>query len=127
MSTLGERLRNMRTYHGLTQTEVSQRTGLNNKNLSNWENGVAKPSIDDLVLLSNIYETSVDSLLGRVAEPVTALNPAKLSPAEMKYIVQKCTRRKDEDEDKRLVTAYHRASAQIQEIVDFCLSPYMYD
>lgn len=62
--TLGERLRDARTYQDLTQTEVAKKTGINNKTLSNWENDVSKPSPEDLLMLSKVYDTTLDYLFG---------------------------------------------------------------
>lgn len=62
--TLGECLREARLYQDLTQTEVSKKTGINNKTLSNWENDVSKPSPDDLAVLSTIYDVPTDKMIG---------------------------------------------------------------
>lgn len=65
MVSLGEFLRNARIRADLKQVEVEKKTGINHKSLSNWENNVSKPSADDLITLSNLYSTTVDSLVGQ--------------------------------------------------------------
>ena len=62
---LGEFLKHARTRADLTQREVSKRTGINYKTISNWENNVSKPSPDDLCILADIYKTTTDILVGR--------------------------------------------------------------
>jgi len=62
MPSLGEFLRDARTRAGLKQIEVEKKTGISNKSLSNWENDVSKPSAEDLIALSNLYCTTMDSL-----------------------------------------------------------------
>lgn len=65
MRTLGDNLRNAREEKNLTQIDVSRKTGINNKTISNYENDVSSPDPDTLKLFADIYETSVDYLLGR--------------------------------------------------------------
>jgi SOS-response transcriptional repressor LexA len=44
---------------------VERKIGINHKTLTNWENNVSKPSAEDLVSLSKLYETTVDALVGQ--------------------------------------------------------------
>ncbi|MGE5613597.1 MAG: helix-turn-helix domain-containing protein [Bacillota bacterium] len=74
MRTLGDNLRNAREEKNLTQVEVSRKTGIHNKTISNYENNVSSPDPDTLKLFADIYETSVDYLLGR-----TPLKNAKVT------------------------------------------------
>ena len=69
MPSLGEFLRDARTRAGLKQIEVEKKTGISNKSLSNWENDVSKPSAEDLIALSNLYCTTMDSLVGKPEKP----------------------------------------------------------
>lgn len=61
--TLGERLRQAREYTELTQVQVKQRTGINNKNLSNYENGVSDPDPVTLKVLADLYKVTTDWLI----------------------------------------------------------------
>lgn len=65
MKTLGDSLRNAREAKNLTQKEVSKKTGIHNKTISNYENDVSSPDPNALKTFADIYETSVDYLLGR--------------------------------------------------------------
>lgn len=65
MKTLGDSLRNAREAKNLTQKEVAKKTGIHNKTISNYENGVSSPDPNALKTFADIYETSVDYLLGR--------------------------------------------------------------
>jgi len=65
LKTLGDSLRNAREAKNLTQKEVAKRTGIHNKTISNYENDVSSPDPDALKTFADIYETSVDYLLGR--------------------------------------------------------------
>ena len=85
MKTLGESLRNAREAKSLTQKEVSKKTGIHNKTISNYENNVSSPDPDALKTFADIYETSVDYLLGR-SEHYSGGNPGLNSAESCRYI-----------------------------------------
>lgn len=65
MKTLGDSLRNAREAKNLTQKDVAKKTGINNKTISNYENDISSPDPNTLKTFADVYETSVDYLLGR--------------------------------------------------------------
>lgn len=65
---LGGRLRSARLAMKLSQVDVYKRTGINNKTLSRYENGGTEPDADSLRRLAELYEVTVDWLLGRDKE-----------------------------------------------------------
>ena len=71
MEEFGFALRVAREKRGLTQTQVMQLTGINNKTLSGYENGISEPDLDTLAALLRLYGASADRLLG--LEPGTGL------------------------------------------------------
>lgn len=73
MSGIGARLRAARERKNLKQTQVKERTGINNKTLSGYENGVSEPDFDSLKLLAECYDVTLDYLL--MAKP---LKPVEL-------------------------------------------------
>lgn len=52
---------------GLTQKEVAYRLKMSIQAISYWENGERMPSYDRLFQLADLYETTTDELLGRIA------------------------------------------------------------
>ena len=64
MKTIGEILKNTREDLDHTQIDVMKRTGINNKTLSGYENGVSEPDLATLVALLNLYNLSADEVLG---------------------------------------------------------------
>lgn len=56
-------LKNTREDLDLTQIEVMNITGINNKTLSGYENGVSEPDLETLAKLLNLYNLSADDLL----------------------------------------------------------------
>lgn len=63
MTTLGERLKIAREKKGLSQIQVKERTNINNKTLSGYENGVSEPDTKTLSMLAELYEVSYKWLL----------------------------------------------------------------
>jgi transcriptional regulator with XRE-family HTH domain len=67
-------LRKIRQLRHYTQVAVYIATGIDQSLLSKYERGVRVPTAADLMLLAELYQTSVDYLLERtdVAEPYPA-------------------------------------------------------
>ena len=59
------RLYEIRKNNGLTQKEVGDRIGVMNYTIGNWEQGRSDPSLEDLIALADVFECSVDYLIGR--------------------------------------------------------------
>ena len=69
MEEFGFALRVAREKRGLTQTQVMQLTGINNKTLSGYENGVSEPDLQTLSTLLRLYHASADRLLRLESRP----------------------------------------------------------
>lgn len=63
MKKIGEILKNSREDLDLTQVEVMNLTGINNKTLSGYENGVSEPDLETFAQLLNLYNLSADDIL----------------------------------------------------------------
>lgn len=59
------KLKELRKQKGLTQTQVAQYIGISQNNYSYWENGKVKIDNDSLQKLADLFDVSVDYLLGR--------------------------------------------------------------
>lgn len=62
---LGQRLRELRRASGLTQTELAKLLGISQGAVTNWEKGKTFPDFLNQRKLADIYEISLDELLGR--------------------------------------------------------------
>ncbi len=62
-----ERLKTIRKENGMTQMQVSEKSGLSQSNINTWERGRSLPLPDGLIALANCFNCSVDYLLGRDA------------------------------------------------------------
>ena len=61
---IGVHLKRIRKERHLSQEQVAQRLNISRQAISRWENDLAMPDIDNLVVLSRLFEVSIEELLG---------------------------------------------------------------
>lgn len=74
---LGTRIASLRQNYGLSQAELAQKLHISTSTVGMYEQGRREPSVDTLILLSQIFDVSLDYLLsGRpdTIRDVTALH-----------------------------------------------------
>ncbi|WCK55386.1 helix-turn-helix transcriptional regulator [Aneurinibacillus sp. Ricciae_BoGa-3] len=69
--TLGERLRLLREKNDLTQIALAKKLNIPNQNISNYERDFRQPDYETLKKLADLFDVSVDYLLGRTDHPET--------------------------------------------------------
>ena len=50
---------------GISQQEISRQTGIPQYQLSNYETGKATPSLQTIIALADMFDVSIDYLVGR--------------------------------------------------------------
>lgn len=64
--TFQERLEELRIKNNITTVyELSQRLHIHRNNIAQWIKKNYLPSIDDLTIIANLFDTSIDYLIGR--------------------------------------------------------------
>lgn len=61
---LGKRIKSLRKQHLLTQKDLASLCGFSHGHLSKIENGHTIPSLNTIVNLANVFQISVECLLG---------------------------------------------------------------
>lgn len=61
----GDRIRKLRIEKGLTQKELASLLNIAPGSIQRFEYGTVRPSLDSLVALADIFEVSLDYLIGR--------------------------------------------------------------
>ena len=69
IKNLPQKLKTLRLQYGFSQKKVAERIGISPSIVSGYETGERTPSLDVLISLSRLYNTSIDSLLDRQAAP----------------------------------------------------------
>ena len=77
---LPKKLAELRKEAGLTQAELAEKINYSDKSVSKWERGDGVPDLSVLVTLSDLYNVSLDTLIGR-AQKVPETKFSKLSRA----------------------------------------------
>ena len=60
---LAEQLKKHRAHAGLSQEDVANQIYISRQTLSNWETGNTDPDVQSLLLLSNLFDVSIDELV----------------------------------------------------------------
>lgn len=82
---LAEKLTLLRKQKGLTQMDLAERLKVSRQAISRWEVGVTVPRIDILIVLSDLYGTTVDYLVKDDAEVSTSsAAPENVAPGDPK-------------------------------------------
>ena len=63
--TLGERIKQLRKQHGMTQVDLANQLEVTKGTVSTWETNSRKPSFDTLNQMCWKFDVSLDYLMGR--------------------------------------------------------------
>ena len=94
---IAERLKEARKLAGLSQGHVAKMLGLHRPSVTEMEAGNRRVSADELARLSEIYDVSVDWLLGKAPEALDAQDPrlelaarelSKLKPEDLEHLLR---------------------------------------
>lgn len=66
MNKFASRLKELRINRGMKQSELAEHLLVDQRTISNWENGVNQPNIDTLAAIAKCLDVSTDYLLGIV-------------------------------------------------------------
>lgn len=71
METFGTRLGRIRKENNYTQETIANKLNVTAQAVSKWENDITSPDIDTLIKLADIFNISIDELVGRVSDAIT--------------------------------------------------------
>lgn len=60
---LAEKLQLIRKKNGLSQEELAEKLGISRQAISKWESGQSTPDLNKLIILSELYNVTIDSLV----------------------------------------------------------------
>ena len=85
---IAERLQKLRRKAGYSQEQTAELLGISRQAVSKWESGQGKPDLDNLVCLTEIYNTSADYILLGTEKNMGTSVPEKsgLSPEVRKML-----------------------------------------
>jgi transcriptional regulator with XRE-family HTH domain len=74
MKKLADNLKYLRKQRNWTQEELAQRLNISRPQITKWENGDQLPDLESLEKLSNLYEVSIDYLIGKQKDLLREVN-----------------------------------------------------
>ena len=63
MNFLGKNIRHIRKQLSKTQSEIASLLKKGQTTVGNWENGISEPNLEELIVLSNYFDISLDTLI----------------------------------------------------------------
>lgn len=63
--SFSENLKNLRKANKIDQSELALAISVSPKTVSHWETGYTEPSINQLILLANYFDVTIDELVDR--------------------------------------------------------------
>ncbi len=82
------RLLELRTEKGLSQRNIAKELHISQGTYNNWENAKTQPSIEQLIILADFFDVSIDYLVGHSDDygTIGMNNALSLSSEEQKFI-----------------------------------------
>jgi transcriptional regulator with XRE-family HTH domain len=75
LMNIGSRLAFLRDQRGLTQEELAASLGISRAALSHYEKSRREPDTETLGKIADLFQVSIDYLVGRTPHPQTTLDP----------------------------------------------------
>lgn len=63
MIATGQRIRDMRMKAGMTIKDIQNACGVTATSVCNWQKGKAMPTVDNLVILAQIWHVRIDDMI----------------------------------------------------------------
>ncbi len=83
---LAKRIKELRNKKDLTQEELGKLINVTKVSICCYENGTRVPSLETIVALADIFEVSLDDLLGREMEIVVKKRRTRMAIEEVEFI-----------------------------------------
>ena len=62
------RIKELRRKKKISQLELGEAIGFSQRSVASWENGTREPGVDALIRMADVFNVSLDYLMGRIPE-----------------------------------------------------------
>ncbi len=97
---LCQRISELRTQFGITQSELAKRLGVTRSSVNAWELGFASPQLKHVVEMSKIFGTTVDAILNTSSQVVIDISDLSEKEQQAVYNIVECLKARHTDPDK---------------------------
>ena len=95
---LNDEIRRLRKASGLNQVSFADKMGVSQSTVASWENGTRRPDLDALCRIADLFNVSLDELLGRKhPSPDSLLNEQTQSDPTRRTLYELARHGKDRD------------------------------
>lgn len=112
-----EILLQLRTQKGLSQEQLAEKVFVTRQAVSRWENGETTPNTETLKLLSDLFDVSINTLLG---SPRQLICQCCGMPLEDTIISREPDGSRNEDYCKWCYTGGTFTYSSMEQLIDFC-------
>lgn len=88
---VGDRLSVLRHAFKMTQSDVALKIGVTKVMIGRYEKGTARPSLEILLALADLFDTSTDYLLGRDMSKITTTPAIETLDITQKQLIKSVT------------------------------------
>lgn len=82
-----DKLLKIRDEAGISQEHLAEKVGVSRQAVAKWEMGATMPDIDNLLLISNFFQVSVDYLLKEESYPYSRCEPSYDNDEVIEFLV----------------------------------------
>ena len=84
--SLGENIYKLRTGKRMSQEDFAAAMEVSRQSVSKWENNMAVPELEKLIKMANLFEVSLDELVGNAPGQPKPVTPSAPTPQTQKTI-----------------------------------------
>lgn len=85
MFDFGLRIRELRESHNMSQESFGKRVGRSKPVISSYENNLKTPPLDVLIDIANVFNVSLDYLVGK--EKTKSIDTTGLTPSQIEILI----------------------------------------
>ncbi len=97
---LCQRISELRTQFGITQTELAKRLGVTRSSVNAWELGFATPQLKHIVEMSKIFGTTVDAILNTSSQVIIDISDLSEKEQQAVYSIVDCLKARHTDPEQ---------------------------
>ncbi len=97
---LCQRISELRTQFGITQSELAKRLGVTRSSVNAWELGFATPQLKHIVEMSKIFGTTVDGILNTSSQVIIDISELSEKEQQAVYSIIDCLKAHHTDSEQ---------------------------
>lgn len=97
---LCQRISELRSQFGITQSDLAKRLGVTRSSVNAWELGFATPQLKHIVEMSKIFGTTVDGILNTSSQVIIDISELSEKEQQAVYSIVDCLKARHTDPER---------------------------